>query len=53
MFYRLINAQRKSLANKRYYSRECLEILGIPPSVKDNELETKVLNILNKIETYV
>ena len=28
---------------KQYTWRECLQISAIPPSVKDNKLETKVL----------
>ena len=50
---RLINAERKCFANEQYSSRECLEISGIPPSVKDNELETKVLTILEEIDAPV
>ena len=33
--------------------RECLENSGIPPSVKDNELDTKLLRILEKIGALV
>ena len=36
---------------KQYTWRECLEISGIPPSVKDNKLETKVLSILEETDT--
>ena len=50
---RLINAERKCFANEQYSRRECLEISGIPPSVKDNELETKVLTILEEIDAPV
>ena len=46
---RLINVEWKSFTNEQYSRRECLEISGIPPSVKDNELETKVLSILEEI----
>ena len=37
-------SERKRFTNEQYSRRECLKISGIPPSVKDNELETKVLN---------
>ena len=47
---RLINVELKSFTNEQYFRRECLEILGIPPSVKDNELETKVFSILEEID---
>ena len=50
---RLISAERKCFANEQYSRRECLEISGIPTSVKDNELETKVLTILEKIDAPV
>ena len=50
---RLINAERKCFANEQYSRREYLEISGIPPSVKDNELETKVLTILEEIDAPV
>ena len=38
---------------KQYSGRVCLEISGTPPSVKDNKLETKVLSILEEIDTSV
>ena len=41
---RLIIAERKRFSNEQYSRRECLKISGIPPSAKDKELETKVLN---------
>ena len=50
---RLINVERKYFSNEQYSRRECLEISGIPPSVKDNELETKVLTILEEIDVPV
>ena len=50
---RLINVERKCFANEQYSRTECLEISGIPPSVKDNELETKVLTILEEINAPV
>ena len=33
-------------ANEQYSRRECIEISGIPASVADNGLESKVLEIL-------
>ena len=50
---RLINAEQKRFANKQYSRRDCLEISGIPPSVKDNELKTKILSILEEIDAPV
>ena len=50
---RVINVERKCFANEQYSRRECLEISGIPPSVKDNELETKVLSIMEEIDAPV
>ena len=49
---RLIIAERKRFTNEQYSRRECLKILGIP-SVKDNELETKVLNTPGKTDAPV
>ena len=46
---KLINVEPRNLANEQYSRRECLEISGIPSSVKDNELETKILIILKKL----
>ena len=50
---RLINVERKCFANEQYSRRECLEISGTPPSIKDNELETKVLSIQEEIDAPV
>ena len=41
--------ERQCWANEQYSTRECLEIYGIPESVDDNDLEGKVLNLLEKI----
>ena len=38
---RLINVERKCFANEQYSRRECLEISGIPPSVKDTNWRPK------------
>ena len=50
---KLISVERKCFANEQYSRRECLEISGIPPSVKDNELETKVLSIPEETDASV
>ena len=40
---------QKTFASEQYSRRECLEISGNLPSVKVNELKTKVLSILEEI----
>ena len=45
---RVIDFERKCWANAQYSKRECLEVAGIPKSVKQNELEDKVLRIFKK-----
>ena len=40
-------------ANEHYSRRECLEISGVPESVTDNDLEGKVLKLLEKINAEV
>ena len=37
------------LANAQYSSRECLEVVGIPTSVKDDALEDRMLNVFPDI----
>ena len=46
---RLVNVVQKTFASEQYSRRECLETSGNLPSVKDNELKTKVLSILEEI----
>ena len=46
---RLVNMERQCWANAQYSRRKCLEVMGIPDSVQNNELEDKVLNIFKKI----
>ena len=41
---------RQCWASEQYSSRECLEIFGVPESVTDNDLEGKVLNLLEIID---
>ena len=38
---------------EQYSRRECLIINGIPASVKDEQLESTVINILNKLQIYI
>ena len=40
-------------ANEQYSRCECSEISGVPESVTDNDLEWKVLNLLEKIDVQV
>ena len=42
--------ERQCWANKQYSRREYLEICGVPESVTDNDLERKVLKLLEKID---
>ena len=46
---RLVNMERQCWANAQYSRRKCLEVMGIPDSVQNSELEDKVLNIFKKI----
>ena len=45
--------ERQCWANEQYSKRECLEISGVPESVTDNDLEGKVLKLLEKIDVEV
>ena len=40
-------------AKEQYSRRECLEISSVPESVTDNDLEGKVLKLLQKIDVEV
>ena len=42
--------ERSCYANEQYSRRKCLEISGIPASVADNGLESKILEILEEID---
>ena len=44
----LVDTERQCWANAQYSRRECLEVVGIPTSVKD-ALEDKVLNVFREI----
>ena len=46
---RLINMERQCWANAQYTRRECLELVGIPQSVKDDNLEKVVIKVVNKV----
>ena len=45
----LITTERQCWANAQYSRRECIEVAGIPSSVKDENLEDKVLKVLHKL----
>ena len=47
---RLLTMERRCCANEQYFRRECLEISGVPASVADKDLESKVLEILEQID---
>ena len=44
----LILVKRKCWASKQYYRQECLEISGIPKSIRDDDLQDCVLKIFNE-----
>ena len=46
---RLVDIERQCWANFQYSRRGCLEVVGIPDSVQNNELEDKVLTVFKKI----
>ena len=46
---RIVDNERKCWANVQYSRRECLEIVGIPNSVDDSNLEMIVYQVINKI----
>ena len=41
---------KRCYANEQYSWRKCLEILGIPAIIADNDLESNVLEILEEID---
>ena len=43
------NVERPCWANAQYSRRECLEVVGIPSSVKIKNLEGKVCSVFNRI----
>ena len=46
---RLVDMERQCWANAQYSRRESLELVGIPQSVKDDDLEKVVTKIVNKV----
>ena len=44
-----VDLERQCWANAQYSRRECLELAGIPSTVGHDELEGKVVDILNKV----
>ena len=46
---RLVDMGRQYWSNAQYSRGECLEVVGIPDSFQNNELEDKVLTIFKKI----
>ena len=46
---RLVSMERQCWANAQYSKRECLEMVGVPRSVSDGDLEEKVLKIFEKV----
>ena len=45
--------ERRCYANEQYSRTECLEISGIPESLADKDLESKVLEILEEIDVRI
>ena len=50
---RLLTMERRCYANEQYSRTECLEISGIPESLADKDLESKVLEILEEIDVRI
>ena len=50
---RVVELERQVNANCQYSRRECLEISGIPNSIKQDDLESKVCEILSTIDVTV
>ena len=46
---RLASMEHQCCANAQYSRRECLELVGVPRSVSDGDLEEKVLKIIEKV----
>ena len=43
--------ERQCWTNAQYSRRECLEVVGIPDSVQNNQLDDKVPTIFKKIDS--
>ena len=50
---RIIALERKCWGNEQYSRRECLEISGVPEETTDSQLEEKVREIFDKIDSTV
>ena len=46
---RLVDMERQCWANAQYSRRECLELVGIPKSFKDDDLEGVVTKFVSKV----
>ena len=44
---------RQCCANSQYSRRECLELVSVPRSVSDGDLEKKVLKIFEKVGCHI
>ena len=49
----LVFVERKCARNEQYSRRECIEIVGIPCSITDDDLENEVVTILSDIDVNV
>ena len=50
---RVVALERECYASSQYSRRECLQVVGIPQSVSNDELEGKVLEIFKKIDVSI
>ena len=46
---RIVTLERQYWVNAQYCRRECLKVVGIPHQVDDNQLETEVLSLFEKV----
>ena len=49
----IVTLEKRCSASEQYSRRECLEIMGIPGSVKQENLESEALKIFQKIDVVV
>ena len=49
LHYRFANIQRQCWANAQHFRSECVEIVGIPTSVPDKELEETFCKIVDRV----
>ena len=50
---RVESLERRCSANEQYSRKECSEAHGIPLSVKDTDLESKIIQVLSKINVEI